>query len=63
MFDTLSLSCRGGLDGAITLFNKAISLAKTEVEMAHLFSLLDAAMAQAKVAKNFGIQVPTLGGM
>ncbi|XP_013405522.1 mitochondrial import receptor subunit TOM70 [Lingula anatina] len=54
---------RGNLTNAIDLFNKAISLAKTEMEMAHLFSLLDAAMAQSKVAQNFGIQVPTMGPM
>ncbi|XP_064651491.1 mitochondrial import receptor subunit TOM70-like [Lineus longissimus] len=50
---------RGNLDGAIEHFNKAIKLAKTEIEMSHLFSLLDAAIAQAKVARNFGIQFPS----
>ena len=53
---------RGNLDRAIELFNKSISLARTEIEMAHLYSLLDAAIAQSRVAKNFGIPVP-LGNM
>ena len=49
---------RGNLNKAIELFNKAIELAKTEVEMAHLFSLLDAAIAQSRVAARYGIAVP-----
>ncbi|KAI0231228.1 Mitochondrial import receptor subunit TOM70 [Lamellibrachia satsuma] len=54
---------RGNLDKAIELFNKAINLAKTEVEMAHLFSLLDAAIAQSRVANKFGINVPTISSI
>ena len=57
------LCCRGNLERAISLFNRAIKLSKTEVEMAHLFSLLDAAIAQSRVAENFGIQVPNMGMM
>uniref|UniRef100_T1IZN4 Mitochondrial import receptor subunit TOM70 n=1 Tax=Strigamia maritima TaxID=126957 RepID=T1IZN4_STRMM len=49
---------RGNLDRAVDLFNKAIALAKTEAEMAHLYSLNDAALAQAQVAKRLGIQIP-----
>ena len=55
--------CRGNLSKAIELFNKAINLAKTEVEMAHLFSLLDAAIAQSRVATKFGINIPTISDM
>ena len=61
--DVLFLFYRGNVDAAIGLFTKAINLAKTEVEMAHLYSLLDAAVAQSHVAKNFGIQVPGMAGM
>lgn len=46
---------RGNLKIAVDLFEKAIDLAKTEVEMSHLFSLRDAAIAQSRVAENFGI--------
>ncbi|KAG7467203.1 hypothetical protein MATL_G00150810 [Megalops atlanticus] len=42
---------RGNLDKAIDMFNKAINLAKSEMEMAHLYSLCDAAHAQTAVAK------------
>jgi len=52
--------CRGCLEKAIELFNRAIELSKTEAEMAHLFSLLDAAVAQSRVAKNLGIHLPSM---
>ena len=42
---------RGNLKRAIELFDNAIPLSKTEIEMAHLFSLKDAALAQVKVAE------------
>jgi len=48
------------LEKAIELFNRAIDLSKTEAEMAHLFSLLDAAVAQSRVAKYLGIQLPSM---
>lgn len=51
---------RGGLDKAVELFNKAIDLSRSEAEMAHLYSLLDAATAQAKVAQRLGIQLPSM---
>jgi import receptor subunit TOM70 len=51
---------RGHLDKAVDLFNRAIELAKTEAEMAHLYSLLDAAVSQSKVAQYLGIQLPTM---
>uniref|UniRef100_A0A8C2CIK4 Mitochondrial import receptor subunit TOM70 n=1 Tax=Cyprinus carpio TaxID=7962 RepID=A0A8C2CIK4_CYPCA len=42
------------------MFNKAINLAKSEMEMAHLYSLCDAAYAQTEVAKKYGLKPPTL---
>ncbi|XP_036396574.1 mitochondrial import receptor subunit TOM70-like [Megalops cyprinoides] len=51
---------RGNLDKAIDMFNKAINLAKSEMEMAHLYSLCDAAHAQTAVAKKYGLKPPTL---
>lgn len=50
---------RGNLRRAIDLFDKAIPLAKTQIEMAHLFSLKDAALAQLKVAENLGVTLPS----
>ncbi|KAL3886826.1 hypothetical protein ACJMK2_026791 [Sinanodonta woodiana] len=49
---------RGDMNKAVELFNKAISLCRTENEMSHLYSLLNAAQAQLKVARNLGIQIP-----
>ncbi|XP_066257238.1 mitochondrial import receptor subunit TOM70 [Euwallacea similis] len=46
---------RGNLLVAIDLFNKAIKLARSEMEMVHLFSLRDAAASQLKVASRIGI--------
>jgi import receptor subunit TOM70 len=54
---------RGNLDKAIELFNRAIDLSKTEAEMAHLFSLLDAAVSQTRVIERLGIQMPMMPGM
>lgn len=51
---------RGNLDKAIDMFNKAINLAKSEMEMAHLYSLCDAAYAQTEVARKYGLKPPTL---
>ncbi|XP_069496091.1 mitochondrial import receptor subunit TOM70 [Ambystoma mexicanum] len=51
---------RGNLVKAIDMFNKAINLAKSEMEMAHLYSLCDAAYAQTEVAKKYGLKPPTL---
>ena len=44
----------------IELFDKAIPLAKTKLEMAHLYGLRDAAMAQITVSAKFGITSPSL---
>lgn len=53
----------GSMEKAVELFQKAISLSRTESEMAHLFSLSDAAKAQLNVAKKLGINLPGLGAM
>ena len=54
---------RGNLKRAIELFDKAIPLANTELEMAHLFGLRDAAMAQITVSTRLNISLPSLGHM
>ncbi|KAI4463823.1 tetratricopeptide repeat protein 6 [Holotrichia oblita] len=46
---------RGNLVIAIDYFNKAIQLARTEMEMTHLFSLRDAAVSQLKITTKLGI--------
>lgn len=51
----------GNLKRGVELFDKAIPLAKTEMEMAHLFSLRDAAVAQLKIVEKMGINIPNLG--
>ena len=55
------LFCSGNIENAIDLFNKAIQLAKTEIELTHLYSMLHAAIAQATVAKRFGVDLSALG--
>ena len=52
---------RGNLEKATQHFEIAISLAKSEMEMAHLFSLKAAAVAQASLAKKYGIKTPSFG--
>lgn len=46
---------------AIDMFNDAINLAKSEMEMGDLYSLSDAAHAQTEVAKKYELKPPTLG--
>lgn len=41
---------RGNLEHAIELFEKALTFAKSELEMVHLFSLKNAAVAQFNVS-------------
>lgn len=53
----------GNLKRGVELFDKAIPLAKTEMEMAHLFSLRDAAVAQLKIVEKMGINIPNLGSL
>lgn len=45
---------------AIDLFNKAIALARSEMELTHLFSLRDAATSQLKVTTRLGIDAQLL---
>lgn len=48
---------RGQLQEAIKLFDSAIKLAKTEMELVHLYSLKDAAIAQVNVTNNMGLDI------
>ena len=48
---------RGNLTRSIELFEKAIPLANTELEMAHLFGLMDAAKSQLVVTGKFGFNM------
>jgi len=52
---------RGNLRRACELFDKAIPLSNTELEMAHLYGLRDAATAQMTVSSKFGISLPPMG--
>ena len=52
---------RGNLKRAIELFDKAIPLANTELEMGHLFGLRDAAQAQITVSTKLNISLPPMG--
>ncbi|XP_028131475.1 mitochondrial import receptor subunit TOM70-like [Diabrotica virgifera virgifera] len=54
---------RGNLVLAIELFNKAIALARSEMEMVHLFSLRDAASSQLKIASKMGLGPDILKGV
>ncbi|KAK0178203.1 hypothetical protein PV328_002176 [Microctonus aethiopoides] len=47
---------RGNLTDAIELFDKALALARTALEITHIFSLKDAAKAQLKVGKRLSIE-------
>lgn len=52
---------RGNVKRGIELFDKAIPLAKTEVELMHLFSLRDAAGAQVRVSERLAIPLSPFG--
>ena len=52
---------KGNLKRAIELYSKAIPLANTELEMAHLFGLKEAATAQITVSNKFGIDLNQRG--
>ena len=60
MLGTLEIQ-QGNLKKAIPLFDKAIPLANTELEMAHLFGLRDAALAQITVASKLDVNLPPMG--
>lgn len=51
---------RGNIDRALELYEKAIAFARTDLEMAHLFSLYEAAAAQKDVAKEFNVPLASL---
>ncbi|CRK86326.1 CLUMA_CG000014, isoform A [Clunio marinus] len=51
---------RGNLERAISLFEKAMKLAKSEMELIHIFSLKDAAQAQLNVTKKMGLSLASL---
>ena len=51
----------GNLSKAVDLFEKAIPLANTELEMGHLFGLRDAAIAQTTVSTRLGMVLPGMG--
>ncbi len=57
------LICRGNTEEAVSLFQKAIDLVRTETEMAQTFSLLEAAKAQGNVIKRLGITPPDVGSL
>lgn len=50
----------GNLERAIELFEKALKLAKSEMELTHIFSLKDAAHAQLNVTKKMGLSLASL---
>lgn len=54
---------RGRLDDAIRLFNDALNLCRTEVELVHVFSLRDAAQAQRDVAARMNLNLEHLAQM
>ncbi len=51
---------RGELARALELFEKALPLANTELEMAHLFGLRNAAVAQMRVSQQLGVKLPAM---
>ena len=53
---------RGHLKKAIKMFENAIPLANTKLEMGHLYGLRDAAIAQTTVSTRLGISLPGMLG-
>lgn len=51
---------KGNNEEAVRLFERAITLVRSESEMANTFSLLEAAKAQAKVTKEYGVTLPPM---
>ena len=58
MYDYFQVQ-RGNLAEAVKSFQKAIALSNSQSEMAHLFSLMEAAEVQVQVAKDLNIQLPS----
>lgn len=54
---------RGMLEHAVDLFEKALELTRSELEMVHLFSLRNAAIAQLNVAKKLGLDLSSLSAL
>lgn len=54
---------RGALENAIQLFEKALTLCRSEMEMVHIYSLRNAAIAQLNVAKKLGLDLSSLSGL
>lgn len=54
---------RGLLESAVELFEKALKLCRSELEMIHLFSLRNAAIAQISVAKKLGLDLSSLSAL
>lgn len=52
---------RGNPMAAIDLYDKAVMMSNTELEMAHLLGLKNAAAAQCAVSKRLGIDLNALG--
>lgn len=54
---------RGLLENAIDLFEKALKLCRSELEMVHIYSLRNAAIAQLNVAKKLGLDLSQLSAL
>ncbi|XP_012266858.2 mitochondrial import receptor subunit TOM70 [Athalia rosae] len=54
---------RGNLKEAIELFDQALALGRTEMELSHIFSLRDAAKAQLTVTERLGLDLSTLSSL
>lgn len=54
---------RGNLKEAIELFDKALALGRTEMELTHIFSLKDAAKTQLTVTERLGLDLSTLSSL
>lgn len=54
---------RGQLQNAIDLFETALNLCRSEMEMVHIYSLRNAALAQLNVAKSLGLDLSSLSAM
>lgn len=54
---------RGLLENAIELFEKALKLCRSELEMVHIYSLRNAAIAQLNVARKLGLDLSALSAL
>lgn len=54
---------RGLLERAVELFEQALKLSRSEIEMVHLYSLRNAAIAQLNVAKKLGLDLSSLSAL